>query len=162
MAKPQSNGKSPVDINAVIKRCFKLIPESGYRLYDDLQPLPDVMGNQSDLEVVFTNLINNAKDAMLDGGTLSIKSYLENEQIVVSFADTGRGIPDELKQIIWEPYTSGHRTAAGNTTAGRGWGMTIIHRIITEHGGTINFDSNVGEGTCFFIRLPAIHATVKN
>ena len=146
--------KSWINVNDAIRRCFKLIPETGYRLYHDLHSLPKTLGNQNDLEVVFTNLMNNAKDAMPDGGTLTIKSFKEKEQIVVTFTDTGKGIPDELKQSVWEPYTSGHRTTEGNTTAGRGWGMTIIQRIITEHGGTISFNSNVGVGTSFIIRLP--------
>ena len=154
IAKP-SQQKEFINMNEVLQRCLKIIPESGYSLKTDLQlDLPGIEGNLRDIEVVFTNLITNAKDAMPDGGTLNITSVSEDSGVVVRISDTGKGIPDELKQIVWEPYTSGHRSDAGNETAGRGWGLTIVHRIVTEYDGIINFDSEVGVGTTFTVRFP--------
>ena len=106
------------------------------------------------MQVVFTNLMNNAKDAMPNGGQISLKSYHENEYVIVKFSDTGIGIPDDIKTKVWDPYSSGHRRTVGNSTAGRGWGLTIVHRIISEHGGTINFVSKENEGTVFTLKIP--------
>lgn len=153
-AKPQPSERQLVDVNKAIDRCFKLMPVSGYTLYTELTSIPKVYGVLSDLEIVFTNLMSNAKEAMPNGGQLKVCSFQKNSDVIISFADTGKGIPEELKHRIWDPYSSGHQTKTGNSTAGRGWGMTIVHRIITEHGGSIGFNSQPNEGTEFIIRLP--------
>jgi signal transduction histidine kinase len=153
-AKPQPSEKKLVDVNEAINRCFKLIPVSGYTLHTELSDIPKIYGVLSDLEIVFTNLMTNAKEAMPNGGQLKICSFQKNSDIVITFADSGIGIPEELKRRIWDPYSSGHQTKVGNSTAGRGWGMTIVHRIITEQGGNISFRSHPNEGTEFTIRLP--------
>ena len=144
----------PCDINKAIESSFQLIPENGYKLLKKLNDIPLTLGYFSDLQIVFANLIKNAIDAMPNGGSLEVKSFVEHNQIVVTFSDTGKGISEDLLPIIWEPYTSGHRTEAGNETAGRGWGLTIVHRIITEHGATISAKSELGQGTTFFIKFP--------
>ena len=64
------------------------------------------------------------------------------------------GIAPELREKIWEPYFSGKVTAAGNHTAGRGWGLTICNRIITEHKGSIQCESELGKGSKFIVRMP--------
>ena len=153
-AKPQPSERQLVDVNQAIDRCFKLIPVSGYTLQTKLFPIPKIYGVLSDLEIVFTNLMSNAKEAMPNGGQLKVCSFQKNSDVIITFADSGKGIPKELQRRIWDPYSSGHQTKAGNSTAGRGWGMTIVHRIISEHGGSIGFKSQPNEGTEFIIRLP--------
>ena len=96
---------------------------------------------------------------MPDGGSLSIQSRISDNLAIVEFTDTGIGIAEELRERVWEPYFSGHATHVGNSTAGRGWGLTIVNRIISEHKGTINFTSVVGEGTAFTIKLPLFVAS---
>jgi len=146
--------KVRINLNDTIRRCLKLVPEDRYQVQADLQGDIPVLGVFSDLQVVFANLIHNATDAMPQGGVISIQTRSADNLAIVEFADTGKGIPEELRERVWEPYYSGHATMAGNSTAGRGWGLTIVNRIISEHGGTINFTSTVGAGTTFVIKLP--------
>ena len=153
-AKPQPSERELVDVNKAIDRCFKLMPVSGYTLHTELSSIPKIYGLLSDLEIVFTNLMSNAKEAMPNGGQLKVCSFQKHSDVIITFADSGTGIPEELQRRIWDPYSSGHQTKAGNSTAGRGWGMTIVHRIITEHGGSISFNSQPNEGTEFVIKLP--------
>lgn len=148
-----------VDLNPILQRCVRLQPEGPHQQVLDLQPqLPQVSGMPGELQVLFTNLVKNALEAMPAGGVLSVRSRAVGDEVEVCVEDTGLGIAPELREKIWEPYYSGKMTAAGNSTARRGWGLTICNRIITEHKGTIAFESRVGHGTRFTVRLPAIPA----
>lgn len=152
---PSPDRETLVDITEVIRRSLKLIPTDRYTVQTQLEDNLNVRGIFTDLQVVFANLTHNAMDAMPNGGTFSITSRREGNQVVVEFADNGKGIPDEVRERVWEPYFSGHTTVVGNSTAGRGWGLTIINRIISEHAGTISFASEPGQGTVFTIKLTA-------
>lgn len=152
---PSPDRETLVDITEVIRRSLKLIPTDRYTVQTHLQDNLTVRGIFTDLQVVFANLTHNAMDAMPDGGTFSITSRREGNQVVVEFADNGKGIPEEVRERVWEPYFSGHTTVVGNSTAGRGWGLTIINRIISEHAGTISFTSEPDQGTVFTIKLTA-------
>lgn len=144
-----------VNINDVIRRCLRLIDTLKYKVHLELEEdLPPVIGYFSDLQVVLTNLIHNAMEAMPNGGAFTFTSRAAHDTVIVTVEDTGSGIPEELKSRVWEPYFSGRATRAGNSTAGRGWGLTIVNRIITEHRGTIRFVSEAGSGTRFIITLP--------
>lgn len=144
-----------VNINDVIRRCLRLIDTLKYKVHLELEEdLPPVIGYFSDLQVVLTNLIHNAMEAMPNGGAFTFTSRASHDTVIVTVEDTGSGIPEELKSRVWEPYFSGRATRAGNSTAGRGWGLTIVNRIITEHRGTIRFVSEAGSGTRFIITLP--------
>ena len=150
----------PVDLNPILQRCVRLQPDGPHQQVLDLQPdLPAVAGIPGELQVLFSNLIKNAIEAMPAGGVLSVRSRVDGDEVEVSVEDTGAGIAPELREKVWEPYFSGKTTAAGNSTAGRGWGLTICNRIITEHKGTIQFESRVGKGTRFTVRLPALLPT---
>jgi signal transduction histidine kinase len=148
-----------VNVNEVINRCLRLVDYSKYKVVLDLNEVPSVLANFSELQVVFTNLIHNAMDAMPDGGTLAFSSSSDGEAVNLVVEDTGEGIAEELRSRVWEPYFSGKLSDAGNTTAGRGWGLTIVNRIINEHKGTIRFSSELGVGTRFNISLPLIVTT---
>lgn len=144
-----------IDINSLLHRCVKLQAEGPQTCRFDLdESAPAVLGIPGELQVLFSNLIKNALESMPDGGVLEIRSYVELQELVVSVADTGIGIAPELREKIWEPYFSGKVTAAGNQTAGRGWGLTICNRIITEHKGSIQCESVLGQGSKFTVRMP--------
>jgi signal transduction histidine kinase len=96
-------------------------------------------------------------DAMPHGGTLAFTTSADNGEVIVTVEDTGEGIPEEVQARVWDPYFSGKQSEVGNSTAGRGWGLTIVNRIINEHSGTIGFSSELGVGTRFSISLP-LHA----
>jgi signal transduction histidine kinase len=147
----------PVDLNPILQRCVRLQPDGPHQQKLELQAgLPAVAGIPGELQVLFSNLVKNGLEAMPAGGVLSVRSRAVGDEVEVSVEDTGAGIAPELREKIWEPYFSGKLTSAGNSTAGRGWGLTICNRITTEHKGTIAFESRVGQGTRFTVRLPAL------
>jgi len=115
----------------------------------DLAPLPPVLMHPSKINQVFMNLLINAGQSIKDKGTISIKTFIENNDVIITVADTGCGIaPDKLEQIFTPFYTS---KPIGQ---GTGLGLSICHRIITQHNGSINVTSVVGSGSCFTISLP--------
>ena len=97
------------------------------------------------------NIILNAADAMLDGGTITIKSSLSKEDnfIEVKIADTGCGIPKELIDRIYDPFFTTKESKKGT-----GLGLAVSYGIIKKHQGFILVESEEGKGTTFFIRLP--------
>ena len=97
---------------------------------------------------VFVNIILNALDAMPMGGQLVVHSKTNDHEIVLSFADTGSGMTEEIKQRIFEPFF----TTKG--VSGLGMGLSETYRIIERHGGHIEFESQPRQGTIFTIRLP--------
>ncbi|PCJ43416.1 MAG: hypothetical protein COA71_00655 [SAR86 cluster bacterium] len=154
VSKANEGRLSKFDVNEVIRRSIRVVDLERYQLDLGFNNLPEVMGNFSDMQVVIANLIHNAIDAMPDGGMLALRTSTQENNIVIEVEDTGVGIDDNSRSKVWEPYFSGKETEVGNSTAGRGWGLTIVNRIITEHQGTINFSSTLGEGTIFTIILP--------
>jgi len=122
---------------------------------------PPVLGNLRALEQVFSNLINNALQAMSEtgSGTLALKVQplqVEEgvESVEVSVADNGPGIPKEFQERIFQPFYTTKRD-------GTGLGLSLSQRIITAHKGNIQFSSFPG-GTIFTVRLPAAKAERRN
>jgi signal transduction histidine kinase len=119
-----------------------------------LQIEPDVkliIGDLRALEQVFTNLLSNSIQAMTSGGVIAIKmankpSPVDSPEVEITVSDTGPGIPDEIKDHIFEPFVT-------NNPQGTGLGLAITKRIITAHKGTINVTSFPG-GTVFQVTLP--------
>jgi signal transduction histidine kinase len=103
---------------------------------------------------VITNLIHNAMEAMPNGGSLAFTSKANATDVIITVEDNGEGIPEALRSKVWEPYFSGRGSDVGNSNAGRGWGLTIVNRIITAHQGTIRLTSEEKVGTRFIITLP--------
>ncbi|MBI9035957.1 MAG: hypothetical protein JEZ03_15965, partial [Bacteroidales bacterium] len=114
--------------------------------------LPMISGDLRSIERVFANLISNAVDAMSEnGGTLVIRasvneSLSSKSQIEVTVADNGPGIPEEIKNKIFEPFVT-------NKEHGTGLGLAITQRMITAHKGSIEVESFPG-GTIFTVYLP--------
>lgn len=143
-----------VSVNDVINRCLRLIDRTRYNVVLDLADVPPVRAAFSDMQVVITNLIHNAIDAMPEGGSLAFSTHVAQNDVVITVEDSGEGIPEELRSRVWEPYFSGRGAGIGNSNAGRGWGLTIVNRIITELRGTIMLTSEERVGTRFTITLP--------
>jgi signal transduction histidine kinase len=101
---------------------------------------------------VMNNLIKNAIQAMLPGklGVIVISCKKEDHKIVIEVRDNGSGIPEELRDKIFTPNFS-------TKTSGMGLGLAIIKNIIERAGGSIRFDTKLGEGTSFFIIIPEYH-----
>ena len=108
------------------------------------------MGIKSDLIGVIINLINNAKNAMINHiGNVTISTNLDPEtnEVVLKIADTGKGIPTENLERIWEPYFT------TNTTDGHGLGLSIVHQTVLNHKAQISVESELNVGTTFTIRF---------
>ncbi|MCK5513837.1 MAG: PAS domain S-box protein [Deltaproteobacteria bacterium] len=112
--------------------------------------LPSTLGSAAELREVFTNLINNALDAMPQGGSIKIKTHKENSHILVKIEDTGAGIPEDIRNRIFDPFFT---TKGVQST---GLGMSISYGIIHRHKGTIVVNSSEGKGTTFTIKLPIL------
>ena len=131
--------------------------------YDDLPP---VRCNLGDLNQVFLNLIVNASHAIADKiglrpqekGIIRVKTYRENDVAVVEIGDTGNGIPAHLHERIFEPFFTTKEVGRGS-----GQGLAISHSIIVDkHKGQLNFETQEGVGTTFYIRLPIQGADLIN
>jgi PAS domain S-box-containing protein len=112
--------------------------------------LPEKMaisGDGKQLKRAFLNLIENAAQAMPNGGRLAITATETEENVVIGFADTGTGIPDENMDRIFTPLFT-------TKAKGIGMGLSVCKRVTEEHGGTISVKSKVGQGTAFTITLP--------
>jgi CheY-like chemotaxis protein/anti-sigma regulatory factor (Ser/Thr protein kinase) len=117
--------------------------------------LPTTTGSATELREVFTNIINNAVDAMPQGGEIKIKTYKEDSHICINIKDTGAGIPSTLRDRIFDPFF----TTKGPQSSGLG--MSVSYGIINRHRGTITVDSVEGKGTTFTIKLPISEKVVE-
>ena len=124
------------------------------------EKLPAVRGVSGKLQQVFLNLVLNARDAMPDGGTLTIgaraASNADGEDVVrVDLSDTGTGIPREKLARIFDPFFTTKAPKRGT-----GLGLSISYGIIKEHGGSLTADSAPGQGASFTIDLPAVRKPI--
>ena len=118
----------------------------------DLGELPDVRCHLGDLNQVFLNLLMNAADALKDTGRrgeIRITSAVEDDTVVLSFADDGPGIPEDIQQSIFEPFFTTKEVGKGT-----GQGLALARAVAEKHGGSIEVRSVVGEGAEFILRLP--------
>jgi signal transduction histidine kinase len=106
-----------------------------------------VLGDRAQLQIVFSNLIRNARDAMPEGGTLTIATASGSEHADVVISDTGVGIPAENLSRIFEPLYS-------TKAKGIGLGLSIAHEILGRHHGSLLVRSEPGAGASFTVRLP--------
>jgi C4-dicarboxylate-specific signal transduction histidine kinase len=114
---------------------------------DLLSDMPKITTDKNQLSQVIVNIVLNAADAMPDGGTLKIKSNVKDKTIVISFEDTGVGIPDENLIKIFDPYFT-------TKEKGTGLGLTVSHSIIEKLNGHLTVESELNKGSRFVITLP--------
>ena len=113
------------------------------------QGLPRLEGFPSELSQVWTNLIDNALDAMGEGGTLTLSTHAGTGQVTVEVSDDGPGVPDEVKPRLFEPFLSTKGVGEGT-----GLGLYVAKEIVTQrHGGSLGFESRPG-ATTFRVTLP--------
>jgi signal transduction histidine kinase len=130
---------------------YKLKNVQVIRAYD--RTVPRITAYGGELNQVWTNLIDNAIDAVSGSGKICIGTFLEDNQLVVEVMDNGRGIPPEIQARIFEPFFTTKGVGSGT-----GLGLLISHRIVANrHGGEIEFESKPGE-TRFKVRLPLTRA----
>ena len=141
-----------VDVHEGIESTLTML---GYKLKDVQvvrafdRSVPRITAYVSELNQVWTNLIDNAIDGVSGSGKICIGTFVEDNQLVVEIMDNGRGIPAEIQGRIFEPFFTTKGVGSGT-----GLGLLISHRIVANrHGGEIEFESKPGE-TRFKVRLP--------
>ena len=157
--------KTKVNINDPIKDVFSVLGHQlkvhQIELELDLEPdIPYILAEHNRLEQVFINLVTNAIDAMDEKGKklghqkwkrlLKIKSFCEDNHVVVTVSDTGTGMPQEVIDKIFEPFFT-----TKDIGKGTGLGVSISYGIVKDYDGDINIKSEVGKGTSFELRFPA-------
>lgn len=109
--------------------------------------VPGVIADLHKIKQVLLNLINNSINAMPDGGRLTLSLFRNGDNVALSVADTGKGIPERLLPRIFDPYFT-------TSASGTGLGLTIVYQIMKSHGGDIFVDSKEGEGSVFTLLFP--------
>ena len=155
-----NENKAAANINDIIRNTL-IVCTNAYKyvaeLETDLGELPMIKVFHGDIGQVILNLVVNAAHAIEDKkgassemGRITVKSFLEGDQVVISVSDTGCGIPPGIRERIFDPFYTTKAVGRGS-----GQGLTISRTIINEkHGGDLSFESAVGQGTTFFIKLP--------
>ncbi|MGO9393837.1 MAG: sensor histidine kinase [Desulfobaccales bacterium] len=146
----------PLDIAGVVQDTLKLVRNqlslSGIQADLDLpQNLPQVQGNRKSLQQVFLNLFINAIQAMLDGGSLTVRANPtpDGQWLKVQVTDTGMGIAAEHLPHIFDPFYTTKEVGRGT-----GLGLSVTYGIVEKHGGRIDVESEKGKGSTFSVVLP--------
>ena len=143
----------PGDLFAVVAEVLDFFaPEAeqdGVDVRRDLKPLPRVALDADTIKQALFNIVLNAQQAMPEGGQIFVQTAARNGDVFVHITDTGCGIPREEREAIFRPY---HSTKQGGT----GLGLPTSRRIVEEHGGSLRVESEVGKGSRFTLRLPAL------
>jgi len=152
----KSDGRpTAVDVNGVIHEMTRFVEPSFARanvtVALELDPdLPRVRADANRLKQVFLNLLQNAKDAMPEGGTIRLRTACANGQVNVEVIDSGTGIAPEILGRLFDPFFSTKTNGGGS-----GLGLSVSYSIIKAHGGRIEVSSEVGHGSIFRVVLPA-------
>jgi PAS domain S-box-containing protein len=159
-AHPPSEHMEPADLNHVVERSLA-IAINEYRYVAELEThfgeLPPVRCHASEIGQVVLNLVVNAAHAIGDvvrgterKGKLEVSTWHEDGQAIVSIRDSGTGIPEAIRPRIFDPFFTTKPVGKGT-----GQGLALAWAVIKQkHGGILSFESTVGEGTTFYIRLP--------
>ncbi len=147
------------DLNHVVEeglyflgsRCRK----EGIDVVEDLAPgLPKLQADPSQLSQILVNLVVNAVQAMAGGGRLTVRTAETGPWLLLEVSDTGHGVPEDLRRKIFLPFYT-----TKDVDQGTGLGLSVVHGIVTAHGGTITVDSELGTGSTFRVRLPTAGPT---
>ena len=154
----------PVDLNKVIRDTLNLLEHqfkvAKIKVQDEMgKDAAPIYGNAGKLQQVFLNLFLNAKDAMPQGGTLTVITRAQHG-VQVCVEDTGSGIAQEHIDRIYDPFFT-TKTAPKDGRKGTGLGLSVTYGIIQEHAGKIRVDSKLGAGTKFFLEFPLMRKAVN-
>ena len=156
-SRTEEEHQGPVDVEQVLESTIRMAWNElrhRARLVKHYTPVPEVDANESRLGQVFLNLIMNAAHAIPPGNyetnTITISTSTDaGGRVVVAIGDTGCGIPDDVRPRMFTPFFTTKPVGVGT-----GLGLVISHRIVTQFGGTLTYDTEVGKGTEFRLTLP--------
>lgn len=115
----------------------------------DFGDIPDIFCYPQQLNQVFLNLLVNAAQAMEKQGNITVRTWRDKDAVCISVADSGKGMPAEVRERVFEPFFTTKETGKGT-----GLGLSISADIVRKHGGEIMVESALGSGTTFTVRLP--------
>jgi two-component system NtrC family sensor kinase len=154
-SKPDQEERAPVDINTILDEILLLYEKQLWEhsiklVHSFADNLGHVHASKNQLRQVFLNLISNARDAMPEGGRLTVATEGDDYFVHITIADNGVGIKEEHLDLIFETFF----TTKTDSVKGVGLGLSVCYGFIKDHGGDIKVDSQVGNGTTFTISLP--------
>jgi two-component system NtrC family sensor kinase len=154
-SKPDQEQRCTVDMNTILDEILllheKQLREVDIKIAADLeQGLLPIWASKNQMRQVFLNMVSNAKDAMPEGGTLSVRTRGGGNQIRVQMSDDGLGIKPEHLDKIFDTFF----TTKVDSERGVGLGLSVCYGFVKDHGGDIQVESTVGKGTTFTIILP--------
>ena len=159
-AHPDAKTKTPTDLNRAVASTLTMA-HNEYRyvadLVTELGELPPVHCYVGELNQVLLNLVVNAAHAIGEAvagterrGTITVRTSRDGDDVVISVADTGAGIPEAIRKQVFDPFFTTKTVGRGT-----GQGLAIARSVVVDkHGGTLTFDTAVGRGTTFVIRIP--------
>lgn len=142
----------PTDLNQCVRSTVNIVRnELKYVAQLDLylEDVPMVFCVPQQINQVITNLLVNAAQAIEGHGSITVTTHQEGEQVVLTVADTGKGMPDDVRKRIFEPFFTTKPVGQGT-----GLGLTISYDMVKKNGGDISVESEPGQGTSFTVRLP--------
>jgi len=153
-SRPLQGMPGPVDVNEAIRAAITQLqlPATVTVRQNLADPLPVVVADPAQIQQVFTHIMDNAVDAMPDGGHLTILSRREvdADQVVIEIDDTGSGIPVDFVDRVFDPFFTTKAVGSGT-----GLGLTISYGIIQRAGGRVEVESERGKGTRVRVIVPA-------
>jgi two-component system NtrC family sensor kinase len=153
-SKPEEEKRKPIKINELVEGILLMMErqmrESNIKVetYFD-EGIPEVMASTNQMRQVMLNMFKNAKEAMPKGGTLTIRTSAEDNKVLIQTQDTGVGIPEDLRNKIFEAFFTTKQKVKGV-----GLGLSVCYGIIKDHGGEIKVESKEEKGATFTISLP--------
>jgi PAS domain S-box-containing protein len=153
-SKADEEEKQPVDVNTILDEILLLMAihlrENSIRIRRSFEDhLGKVYASKNQLRQIFLNMITNAREAMPEGGNLTVKTVSKGEWIHIELSDTGSGIREEHLDKIFDAFFT-----TKDSVKGVGLGLSVCYGFVKDHGGNLKVVSKVGEGTTFTIVLP--------
>jgi signal transduction histidine kinase len=149
-ARPLSPSRVEVDIEKLFQDVLvtRAVPKSIKVTTEVKENAKKILTDHDLLKRALTNLVNNAVQAMPNGGNLDLQAYLDVDAIIITVQDTGNGIPEEIKPKLFTPLFT-------TKSKGQGFGLAVVKRMAEALGGSVSFESQLGKGTKFIIKLPS-------
>jgi len=153
-SKPEDEERRPIKINELIEGILLVMEKQMREVNIDVETIfdsqiPELMASPNQMRQVMLNMFKNAKEAMPKGGTLLVRTGKEDKHVLIHIQDTGVGIPEEIRDKIFEAFFTTKQKVKGV-----GLGLSVCYGIIKDHGGEIKVESEEGKGTTFTISLP--------
>lgn len=143
-------GRERVSIDDPVRdaaELFRKTHQSALNLLVELGGTPRIEVNATQVKQIVVNLLRNAADAMPKGGSVAVRTRTEDGHVVVEIEDDGEGMTRYVQRRLFEPFFTTRENADG-------LGLAIAKRVVEAHGGEIDFESEKGEGTTFWLRFP--------